>query len=128
MQTQTLLMATTSDKPETTRPRTGAVTDSGEKATLYWSLMMVGVFIVCSLLGVLMQRLYQGSSLAESARIAKKCRFDPSFNPVLCAQVLNDETIPKMVRDRVRGKQNQRAVFQLYSDDEDLTPPPGLGR
>ena len=128
MQMQTIAMATTSDKPETTTPRSAAVTDNGEKATLYWSVMMVTVFIVCSLLGVLMQRLYQGSPLAESARVAKKCRFDPSFNPVLCAKVLNDETIPNMVKDKFRGTHNQRAVFQLYSEDEDLTPPPGSRR
>lgn len=128
MQMQTIAMAPTSDKQETTTPRSGAVTDAGEKATLYWSFVMVAVFVVCSLLGVLMQRLYQGSSLAESARVAKKCRFDPSFNPVLCAKVLNDETIPKMVKDKFRGTHNHRAVFQLYSDDDDLTPPPGIRR
>jgi hypothetical protein len=122
-------MGTTAEKSEEKKSAgQSAGGDASDRTTLYWSLLMVGVFVSCSVLGILAQRAYQGSSLAEQTRLVKKCRIDPTFNPVLCATLLNDEDAVKAASNNFRGKHNQKAVFQLSGNDDDLTPPPGLRR
>jgi hypothetical protein len=122
-------MGTTAEKSEEKKSvDASADSDASDKTTVYWSLLMVGVFISCSLLGIIAQRAYQGSSLAEQTRLMKKCRANPAFNPAVCASLLNDEEAVRAATDTFRGKHNRKAVFQLSGNDDDLTPPPGFRR